>query len=93
MLVAPLVAVGDEKRGMLLLIIASLGSVCTVVGVCMVMKHDGMELLGWWNWLANGALPPYPLCPFLGKCWQFANSTELTSNESVACIANCVADC
>jgi hypothetical protein len=29
----------------------------------MVMKHDGMTVEGWMNFVFNGAMIPYPLCP------------------------------
>eukprot|EP00929_Paragymnodinium_shiwhaense_P058406 TRINITY_DN29244_c0_g2_i1.p1 TRINITY_DN29244_c0_g2~~TRINITY_DN29244_c0_g2_i1.p1 ORF type:complete len:518 (+),score=38.55 TRINITY_DN29244_c0_g2_i1:66-1619(+) len=39
------------------------GANTTIVGVCMVMKHDGMDIDGWTSYLLDGAGMPYPLCP------------------------------
>jgi len=38
-------------------------AVTTVVGVCMVMKHDGMDIDGWAKFLFEDRMLPYPLCP------------------------------
>jgi hypothetical protein len=35
------------QRGLLTLLGMTFGSMTTVVGVCMLMKHDGMDLEGW----------------------------------------------
>ena len=59
------------------LFILTLGSVTTVVGVCMLMKHDGMDLRGWVGVFVKGNDIPYPLCPMLGECLQF-NATKFT---------------
>ena len=32
-----------------------------IVGVCMVMKHDGMAISGWLSWAFDGAETPYHL--------------------------------
>jgi hypothetical protein len=53
------------------LFILTLGSVTTIVGVCMLMKHDGMDLRGWVGVVFKGNDLPYPLCPMLGECLQF----------------------
>ena len=45
------------------LFVLSTACVTTIIGVCMVMKHDGMALEGWVNFVFNGAMIPYPLCP------------------------------
>eukprot|EP00929_Paragymnodinium_shiwhaense_P058403 TRINITY_DN29244_c0_g1_i3.p1 TRINITY_DN29244_c0_g1~~TRINITY_DN29244_c0_g1_i3.p1 ORF type:complete len:535 (+),score=35.04 TRINITY_DN29244_c0_g1_i3:109-1713(+) len=39
------------------------GANTTIVGVCMVMKHDGMDIDGWMNFVLDGVGSPYPLCP------------------------------
>eukprot|EP00929_Paragymnodinium_shiwhaense_P058407 TRINITY_DN29244_c0_g3_i2.p1 TRINITY_DN29244_c0_g3~~TRINITY_DN29244_c0_g3_i2.p1 ORF type:complete len:556 (+),score=48.06 TRINITY_DN29244_c0_g3_i2:88-1755(+) len=39
------------------------GANTTIVGVCMVMKHDGMDIDGWMGFLLDKAGMPYPLCP------------------------------
>ena len=42
----------------------STAAVTTIVGVCMVMKHDGMmPHEGWVAYAFDGAMIPYPLCP------------------------------
>ena len=64
-----------EQRGYLELVIMSLASVTTVVGVCMVMRHDGMDLKGWSSFVLDGADPPYPMCPMLGKCYQHVSAS------------------
>ena len=48
--------------------------VTTVVGVCMLMKHDGMDLQGFAGFVFKGYDLPYPLCPLLGECLHY-NST------------------
>ena len=110
--IVPRVTRHHEERGLREMLIASLGAVTTVVGVCMVMKHDGMALEGeltrttananqlvgcapvrrwptrlwvgltcrcpppgWTRFLFEGALPPYPLCPMLGDCFDSINTT------------------
>jgi hypothetical protein len=110
--IVPRVTRHHEERGLREMLIASLGAVTTVVGVCMVMKHDGMALEGeltrttananqlvgcapvrrwptrlwvgltcrcpppgWTRFLFEGALPPYPLCPMLGACFDSINTT------------------
>jgi hypothetical protein len=44
------------------LVCMTLASVNTVVGVCMLMKHDGMNLIGWWRY-CGGAAAPHELHP------------------------------
>jgi hypothetical protein len=46
------------------LVVMSLACVTTICGVCMVMKHDGMTLKGWVEWLRGNDMP-YELCPGL----------------------------
>merc|ERR1719247_2654769 len=41
----------------------TLAAVTTVVGICMVMKHDGMDIDGWVKFLFGNGRLPYPLCP------------------------------
>jgi len=36
-----------------------------------------MDLLGKWQWVANGEAAPYPLCPFLGECLRYKTNTTL----------------
>merc|ERR1712196_481156 len=45
------------------LIWMTFASVTTVVGVCMVMKHDGMDIDGWAAFLFGEEGLPYPPCP------------------------------
>ena len=59
----------EAGRGLLSLVVLSLGAVNTVVGVCMLMKHDGMSFRGWVGWAKGANLAPYPLCPMLGECY------------------------
>ena len=62
---------GVGNRSLQHLFIMTLGSMTTVVGVCMLMKHDGMDLRGWVGVAFKGYDLPYPLCPMLGECLQF----------------------
>jgi hypothetical protein len=73
-----------RKRGLLGLTIMSLAASTTIVGVCMVMKHDGMDLAGWAKFTAasigsqNMTAPPYKICPFLGECYGDSDLQNLT---------------
>ena len=94
-----------ECRGLLVLTCMSMASVTCVVGVCMVMKHDGMDLGGWWHFVAKGEPAPYLLCPFLGECWASRNDTVLykgtggwvaaqaANDEAFPAVANVTATC
>jgi hypothetical protein len=53
----------NDGLGLMQLFVLSPACVTTIVGVCMVMKHDGMTVEGWMNFVFNGAMIPYPLCP------------------------------
>ena len=66
---------GDDERGLLPLLCLTFGSVTTIVGVCMLMEHDGMDLAGFMRWLFEGEPLPYPLCPLLGECAESQNVT------------------
>lgn len=63
------------QRGLLTLLGMTFGSMTTVVGVCMLMKHDGMDLEGWAAVLIKGVEPRYPLCPLLGDCFAYNASS------------------
>ena len=65
----------DDERGLLPLLCLTFGSVTTIVGVCMLMEHDGMDLAGFMRWLFEGEPLPYPLCPLLGECADSQNVT------------------
>ena len=65
----------DDERGLLPLLCLTFGSVTTIVGVCMLMEHDGMDLAGFMRWLFEGEPLPYPLCPLLGECAESQNVT------------------
>lgn len=53
---------GSLKGGFELLV-ATFACMNTFVGVCMVMKHDGMAIQGWLAWLFDGGEVPYPFRP------------------------------
>ena len=78
-----------EQRGLLELTVMSLGATTTIVGVCMVMRHDGTDLAGWWRFVAHGALAPCPLCPMLGECLPSINVTEPYVNLTAAAADIC----
>jgi hypothetical protein len=68
-----------EVLGQLDLIVMSLACMTTVCGVCMVMKHDGMTLEGWVDWVRGGDMP-YQLCPgfsFESECLPLNTTLEL----------------
>lgn len=63
------------QRGLLTLLGMTFASMTTIVGVCMLMKHDGMDLEGWAAVLTKGHEPRYPLCPLLGDCFAYNASS------------------
>ena len=52
----------EDPTGQLDLIVASLACCTAMCSVCMLMKHNGMALEGWFEW-ARGNDMPYALCP------------------------------
>ena len=66
-------------QGLLTLLGMTFGSMTTIVGVCMLMKHDGMDLEGWAAVLIKGDEPRYPLCPLLGECFAYNASSLIHS--------------
>ena len=54
----------EDPAGQLDLIVASLACCTAMCSVCMLMKHNGMALEGWFEW-ARGNGMPYALCPGL----------------------------
>lgn len=60
---------GEYTRSMFWLLALTQAAITTVVGVCMVKKHDGMDFKGWIGWAFEGKDVPYPLCPaWLDEC-------------------------
>ena len=58
------VAAPEDAPGQLDLIVASLACSMAMCSVCMLLKHNGMALEGWFEW-ATGNDMPYALCPGL----------------------------
>ena len=54
----------EEAPGQLDLIIASLACSMAMCSVCMLLKHNGMAVDGWFEWLTGNDMP-YALCPGL----------------------------
>ena len=52
-----------SESGLFILLLLTQAAMTTVVGVCMLMKHDGMDAAGILEWAFNSTEFPYPLQP------------------------------